>query len=213
MRNMKVLAGLLIAILHFGLLSGCGQQEPNRPGSSDASAKAEIMSHDLGPFFSEETAMYNRMRAAVGTNSADSWTRMMIAHHEGGAAISRIALSANLPMQEAQLVRRTLEEQEEAVDTLRRSLVDGIPSVDDALIFVDPIQSTHDETMAIFGSDVFEVWLRKMIGHHRGAIGMCDVLLRQNGLDPETALLVRSLRAKQVSEMGVLEKALDQLGR
>jgi len=210
---MKTPSRLLLAILHLGFLAACSRQEPHRSDSPDAPANADIMSHDLGPFFSEETAMYDRMRAAVGTNSADSWARMMIAHHEGGAAISRIALRPDLPPDRRRIVKRVLEDQGSAISLLETLLVNGPPDVEDALIFVEPIQTMHDATMAISGPDAFEVWLRKIIEHHRGAIEMCDVLLRQDAQNPNTNQMVRSLRVRQADELGELEQALVDFNR
>jgi uncharacterized protein (DUF305 family) len=65
----------------------------------------------------------------------------------------------------------------------------------------------HDATTGVFGPDVSRVWLRKMIEHHRGAIEMSNILLKQPGVPSDTASAVRMLRNEQAKEMKVLERA------
>lgn len=192
------------------LLVACRQEEPQ--GKEYAAPVApEAMSHDLGPFFQAETAMYDNMRAAVGTSSDDSWARMMIAHHRGGAAISRVVLEEDPPPRIADLAGRTVQAQEKAVRDLEELLREGAPDVEGALNFLEPMRDMHETMMAVEGSNACVVWLHKMIEHHRGAIEMSDVLLQQPGISEDTVRAVRALQNGQRTDMQALEQALADL--
>ncbi|AIT79183.1 DUF305 domain-containing protein [Novosphingobium pentaromativorans] len=199
----------VVAISLSVLVTACNQAEPQQSGKAAKSVPSEAISFDLGPFFYAETAMYDNMRSAIGTSSGDNWVRMMIAHHEGGAEISRIALQQNPPLRIADLARRTVKAQERAAVQLEKLLRDGPVNMESAFIFVSPIQSMHDASMAIDGSDVSEIWLRKMIEHHRGAIEMSNVLLSQPRIPKKTVTAVEELNNAQHADMKVLEQALD----
>lgn len=198
-----------ICLLVF--LVACAREEHQQNPITDSVDPPEEMSHELGPFFQAETAMFDEMLAAIGVSSDDSWVRMMIAHHEGGAAISRVMLQEDPPPRIADLAKRITQAQEEAADELQMLLRAGPLNVEGALIFLRPIQAMRLAIMAVDGSDVSEVWLRKMIEHHRGAIEMSDTLLAQRGIPEEVAGAVRRLRNEQRQNLTVLERTLFDL--
>jgi uncharacterized protein (DUF305 family) len=188
------------------IISAC-----DRTGAQNGGDPSEAISHDLGPFFRAETAMYDSMRAAIGTSSGDNWVRMMIAHHEGGAALSRMLLQENPSPQIRTLAMHTVRAQERAVRELEKLLRDGPTDLESALVYLRPIQKMHDATTGVFGPGLSRVWLRKMIEHHRGAIEMSNVLLKRPGVPTDTANAVRKLRNEQVKEMKVLKRAREAL--
>lgn len=196
------------AIFTLVFLISCSQHERRGSATSTGTDEAETISHDLGPFFYAETEMYDNMRAAIGTSSGDNWVRMMIAHHEGGAALSRIVLRENPSSCIADLARETMRVQVDAVGVLRALEREGPLDVESAFIFLKPIQGMHDATMSVIGANASEIWLRKMIAHHRGAIAMSEVLLKQPAVPRETVNAVRRVRSAQLSDLVVLERAL-----
>jgi hypothetical protein len=98
--------------------------------------------------------------------------------------------------------------QEDAVGVLRALEREGPLDVESAFIFLKPIQAMHDATMSVNGANASEIWLRKMIAHHRGAIAMSEVLLKEPAIPRETVNAVRRVRNAQLSDLVVLERAL-----
>ena len=165
------------------ILAACNQEEAGQ----GTAPPAEAISHDLGPFFQSEAAMFDNMRNAIGTNSSDNWVKMMIAHHKGGAAISQDVL-------EAAPSTRIVPPNLEIAHVIRPSL-----------------QAMYDATMAVQGPDPSEVWLRKIIEHHRGAIAMSDVLLAWRGIPQDITSAVLRLRQEKSRELKELEQALAEM--
>lgn len=67
----------------------------------------------------------------------------------------------------------------------------------------------HRDMMQATGADVQETYARKMIAHHRGAIEMSEVVLREN---PDARL--RSMAEKTIADQGreitMLEQWIEQ---
>ena len=74
--------------------------------------------------------------------------------------------------------------------------------------FAGSEEQMHDGMMAAGGSSVSEMWARKMIEHHRGALTMSEVLLKQ---DPNSrfASMARTTIRDQGAEIRQLEKMLN----
>jgi len=61
----------------------------------------------------------------------------------------------------------------------------------------------HDAMMAANGADASEVWARKMIPHHQGAVDMSEVVLR-DGTDPDIRRMAEKtieMQTKDVAEL------------
>ena len=189
------------------ILAACNQE-----GAGQGTVPpAEAISHDLGPFFQSEAAMFDNMRNAIGTNSSDNWVKMMIAHHKGGAAISQDVLEEAPSTRIAQLARRVIDSQNEAVRELEALVRTGPPNLEIAHIIRPSLQAMYDATMAVQGPDPSEVWLRKIIEHHRSAIAMSDVLLARRGIPQDITSAVLRLRQEKSLELKELEQALAEM--
>lgn len=66
-------------------------------------------------------------------------------------------------------------------------------------------EQMQNRMMAAVGVDASDTWVKKMIEHHRGAVEMSDVLLRQAGAGP-MAEMARKTKDKQQKEIAELEQ-------
>ena len=70
----------------------------------------------------------------------------------------------------------------------------------------------HDKMMAAKGADAAEIWTRKMIEHHKGALSMSEVALKKT-----EDVMVRDMAQKtidmQTKEIAYLQKMLTDKGK
>mgnify|MGYP001627389581 CR=1 FL=1 len=67
----------------------------------------------------------------------------------------------------------------------------------------------HQDMMQATGADVQETYARKMIAHHRGAIEMSEVVLRENP-DAQLRAMAEKTIAEQGREITMLEQWIEQ---
>lgn len=67
----------------------------------------------------------------------------------------------------------------------------------------------HQDMMQATGADVQETYARKMIAHHRGAIEMSEVVLRENP-DAQLRAMAQKTIADQGREITMLEQWIEQ---
>ncbi|CAN5387268.1 hypothetical protein BH09PSE1_BH09PSE1_01830 [soil metagenome] len=65
----------------------------------------------------------------------------------------------------------------------------------------------HDAMMAANGADVSEVWARKMIPHHQGAVDMSQVVLR-DGTNPDIRRMAQKTIEMQTRDIAELQRWL-----
>jgi len=65
----------------------------------------------------------------------------------------------------------------------------------------------HERMTAATGANASETWARKMIAHHRGAVDMSEVLIRQGG-NPQVVAMARRTAEDQRREIAHLEAML-----
>lgn len=70
----------------------------------------------------------------------------------------------------------------------------------------------HRKMTAAVGGDTTETWVRKMIEHHRGAIAMSQIVLRQTR-DPRVRQMATKSSTQQQREIGELQAWLRQHGK
>jgi len=66
--------------------------------------------------------------------------------------------------------------------------------------------------MAAKGANASETWIRKMIEHHRGAIAMSQIVLRQSP-DAKTRQMAEKSIAEQNKSIGELQAMLQSMGK
>jgi uncharacterized protein (DUF305 family) len=70
----------------------------------------------------------------------------------------------------------------------------------------------HQKMMAAKQGDAAEMWTRKMIEHHRGAVAMSRVALR-DAKDPETRQMAQMTITKQEKDIAELQNWLRKHGK
>jgi uncharacterized protein (DUF305 family) len=194
-------------IAAVALIAGCdGATSEKSPEPSPS--RSEAMSHDLGPFFQIEMEMVDSLAASIGSSPSDTWVRIMIEHHRGGLAISRLVLEREPSDAVAGAARATIEKLSSQIDELDDILREGPPDEESVLMYRPTIERMHDAMMGAEGADISDTWLRKMREHGRGAIALCDDLLAQQTVPGEVRKLAVRLRSEVLREITVLERVL-----
>lgn len=75
--------------------------------------------------------------------------------------------------------------------------------------FADAEMAMNERMMTAIGADVSDTWVKQMIEHHRGAIGMSEIVLTQSPT-PEALAMAKDTIAKQGKEIEDLTKFLSK---
>ena len=70
----------------------------------------------------------------------------------------------------------------------------------------------HHKMMAAKQGDAAEMWTRKMIEHHRGAVAMSQIVLRESP-DAKTRQMAQKSIAEQNKSIGELQAMLRSMGK
>ncbi|WP_158703032.1 DUF305 domain-containing protein [Allosphingosinicella vermicomposti] len=209
---MKSNKGLLLAsalLMASACSSGTGDENQAAPENVQAANDMAAMMNDPNnPFAQAEMQMNERMMAAVGADAGDTWVRKMIEHHRGAVEMSNTVLGQTQNADVRRMAQTTIDKQTREIQDLEKiAQANAAPSQDAATLYRPSEMKMHEQMMAATGSSVDEIWMRKMIEHHRGAVEMSDVVLAQN---PNTAIRAKAEKAKadQQKEIQALEAML-----
>lgn len=78
--------------------------------------------------------------------------------------------------------------------------------------FMPAEMAMHEKMMKAKGANASETWVRKMIEHHRGAIAMSQIVLRQ-APDAKTRQMAQKSIAEQNTSIGELQAILRSMGK
>ena len=78
--------------------------------------------------------------------------------------------------------------------------------------FMPAEMAMHEKMMKAKGANASETWGRKMIEHHRGAIAMSQIVLRQ-APDAKTRQMAQKSIAEQNNSIGELQAMLRSMGK
>lgn len=78
--------------------------------------------------------------------------------------------------------------------------------------FMPAEMTMHDKMMSAKGANAAETWTRKMIEHHRGAIAMSQIVLRQSP-DARTRTRAQQTITSQTKEVADLQASLRAMGK
>jgi uncharacterized protein (DUF305 family) len=193
-------------------LAACGSNEgANTENEASAGDNMSAMTADPNnPFAQAEMQMHDRMMAAQGANASETWVRKMIEHHQGAIAMNDILISQGGEAAVVAKARQTSQDQGREVQQLQRMVQAGgigAGTSGNANPYGQSERTMHDRMMAAKGTSLSETWTRKMIEHHRGAVDMSNVLIRQGG-EPKVLELARMTAEKQTKEIEELERML-----
>ena len=207
MKKLRYVVPMAVAMLGF---SACSQ-EAETPSNEEAAADTNTMMMDpSNPYAQAEMQMMERMEAGRGSNPSETWALKMIEHHRGAITMSEVLLAQGGDPQVLDKARMTADMQQKEIDELL-NLLRGDSSAGTAPAegnpFAEATTQMHQQMMAAQGDNLSELWLRKMIAHHRGGASMSDVLISLGG-DPEVVAKARQTRQKQSQEAAELERML-----
>ena len=201
----KLMTGLSAIALMASLAACSGANEAAE--NVAANDKNAMMGDASNPFAQSEMQMNERMMAAVGTDVGDSWVRKMVEHHQGAIDMSRLVLQQDPRADVAEMARMTIEKQGKETEDLRKLVKQGSPNSQSAELYRPAMTQMHNAMMAATGADVPETYLRKMLEHHRGAVAMSDIALR-NGVSGTLRQQVQKTRDDQQKEVQLVEAML-----
>ena len=78
--------------------------------------------------------------------------------------------------------------------------------------FMPAEMAMHEKMMKAKGANASETWVRKMIEHHRGAIAMSQIVLRESP-DAKTRQMAQKSSAEQNKSIGELQAMLRSMGK
>ena len=187
-------------------LTACGGPEEaanNVAAENDMNAMTAA-----GPFGEAEMQMNDAMMAAVGVSASDNWVRKMIEHHRGAVGIAQVALEQNPSDHIADMARTIIDKQTKEIGDLEKLTQQGQPDPGSARLYQPAMTWMHDAMMAAKGADLSETFHRKMLEHHKGAVAMTDVLLRQHGVPAAVQAQAKQTKRDQQKEIAMIEAML-----
>ena len=196
----------LSALALAGALSACGDSAP-APEQTPADDMASTMADRNNPFAEAEMAMDKALSSAVGVSVPDTWVRKMIEHHRGAVAMSQVALAQSLSPDAATMARQTVAKQTAEIAELEKLVANGTPDPASAVPYRAASMQMHEAMMAAKGADLSEIYLRKMIAHHEGAVALSDIALTQ-GATGALRTRIQKVKADQAMEIGMVEAML-----
>ena len=212
---MKRLMTLLTAVAAVPAVTACGggqspnnvtAEEINRLATADQQNQAGAPAN---PLMDAHMRMQSAMAAAAGASAQETWVRKMIEHHRGAIEMSEALISLGGDPNVLQKARTTIEEQRRDQQELERMLRSGIRATRNGSPnpFVEAENRMNERMMAASGATPSETWVRMMIEHHRGAVEMSNILVRQGG-DAQLVAMARSNAEKQTRDIAELERLL-----
>ena len=177
-------------ILLMSLIAGvaaCGQSgsSDNQAASSDlTTANMDATSGtdaSSNPFADAEQKMNDAMMSAVGSNVGDNWAKKMIAHHQGAIDMSQAVLQQNPKPDVAKMAQETIEKQRKDISDIQKLVKNGAADQKSADLYRPAMMDMQQKMQSATGADASETYMRKMLEHHKGAVAMSDIALK-NGV-------------------------------
>jgi len=181
---MKWFTHLATILLGTVALAACGSRSDDAAASdqaADGQGAPTAAPDTANPFADAEAKMNQAMMAATGSDVFQNWALKMIAHHQGAIDMSEAVLRQNPTPDVAMMARETIEKQKKDIDDIRKLVKDGPPDQNSAALFQPPMMDMKQKMEAATGKDASELYMRKMLEHHRGAVAMSAVAL-ENGV-------------------------------
>ncbi|HET9639580.1 MAG TPA: DUF305 domain-containing protein [Allosphingosinicella sp.] len=166
-----------------------------------------MMSDPSNPYAQAEMKMNNAMTAAVGADVSDTWVKKTIEHHRGAVDMSNVLLSQSPTPEARAMAERTIAKQTRDIQDLQKLAKQGAADPASGEPYRAGGQQMHERMMAAKGADASEIWIRKMIEHHRGGVEMSNAVLA-NGATGEVRRMAEKTKADQTKEIGELERML-----
>lgn len=188
MTNPNVTRSLLLLAGCSALVLAACTPASEPPAAPKADAAPEPMAMAQTPFSTAESTMHEAMTAATGADAGEAWVRKMIPHHQGALDMSRIVLRDTQDADIRRMAQKTVDMQTRDIAELQRWLETRVgaaagaaaPAGGGASPFAPAEAKMKDAMMAATGANTNQIWTRKMIAHHQGAIDMSEAALRES---------------------------------
>lgn len=162
------------------------------------------------PFAADERAMSETMMKAAGADVSDTWVKAMIEHHRGAIAMSRTVLSQS-PTAEVRKMAEAIIAKQTAESAKLTAMLSKRPADPASMAPYHAAMTAMDnEMMAAQGANVSEVYLRKMLAHHNGAVAMSEVALARSA-DPKVKEAAATVKVDQTEEIRDTEAMLARM--
>ena len=208
---MKYLTRTTFALLATVSLAGCGSSNGgnNTAAQSDMNAGTtdNMTAASSNPFADAEAKMNQAMMAAVGSDVGQTWARKMIAHHQGAIDMSQVVLAQNPSADVAKMARESTDKQQKDIASIQKLLKEGPPDQKSAELYKPAMMDMKQKMDPVSGSDINQVFMRKMLEHHRGAVAMSDVALK-NGVTGALRQQIEKTRSENQKDAEMVEAML-----
>ena len=202
----------MVILLATAALAACGSS--NKTGENSAFEMNGATDTNMAttansdPFADAEQKMMQAMTSAVGTDVGDNWARKMIAHHQGAIDMSQVVLQQNPTADVAEMARMGIQKQQMDINSIKKLLKDGSPDQKSADLYRPAMMEMQQNMQAATGADISETFLRKMLAHHKGAVAMSDVGLK-NGVSGAMRAQVEKTRSENQKDAEMVQAMLD----
>ena len=203
---------LLVGAAVLPALAACGGGTGDNASTADlnslATAEQNQTASTANPLMDAHMRMQSAMTGAQGANASETWARKMIEHHRGAIEMSETLLQQGGEPIVLEMARRMAAEQRRDQQELERMLQAGISGgPGPANPFAEAEARMNERMMAASGATPSETFVRMMIEHHRGAVAMSEILIRQGG-SPEVVAMARRAVEKQNRDIAELERLM-----
>lgn len=188
-------------------LAACGGPGETNNVATDPTATVDAAAEAPSPFARSEQTMNQAMMAAVGTDAGDTWAKKIVPHHQGAIDMSEIVLQQNPTADVAKMAQMTIEKQTKDIEDIRKLFKDGSPNQQTAELYRQAMMDMHQKMQAAAGANASETFMRKMLEHHRGAVTMSAIALR-NGVSGALRQQIQKTRDDQQKEVAMVEAML-----
>lgn len=194
----------IFALAATTALAACGVPEDEPAATANEASAPEAA---VTPYSEAEQRMSEEMMAAAGVDVGDNWAKKMVPHHQGAIDMSQVVLQQNPTEAVADMARQTIEKQGKEIETIRKLFKTGDPNQQSADLYRTAMMDMHAKMQTATGADASETYLRKMLEHHRGAVAMSDIALK-NGVNGALRDQVQKTRDDQEKEVEMVEAML-----
>lgn len=189
------------------ILAACSDRAAEPAANAPEAMNGGMAMDSSDPWAASEARMDRDMMAAAGASVADSWTAMMIAHHQGAVDMSRIVLGLDPTPEVRALAQETVDRQSREIEELKALREGGAADPKSAEPYRAAMMQMHQGMMTAKGANASETWLAKMREHHRGAIAMSDIALRE-GVEGPLRAVIEKTRTDQQREIAEIDRLL-----
>ena len=207
---MKSFAQTALALVLVASAAACGSQsqDTNAAANNDSEvASTNTSEQQSNPFAESESKMSQAMMAAAGSDVGDNWAKKMIAHHQGAIDMSEAVLREDPKQDVAEMARMTIEKNRKDIADIQKLTKDGSPDQKSAELYRPSMMDMKQKMEAASGADINELFMRKMLEHHKGAVAMSDVALR-NGVSGAMRSQVQKTRSENDKDAKMTEAML-----